>query len=124
MKHAITLLALGMLPVAGALADAPPNPPAPVTTATAADIRAAVRPPALEEALRAALAETSEPERDKQKATFGSDARTSFERQFEEAKVPYCLHGDGLKRQSTFFLSGYIALPFVFVARARGKCLF
>ena len=96
----------------------PPAPP------TAAEIRAAARPPAQEEALRAALAETAGSPSDKPAAIFGGDARTAFERQFREAKVPYCLHGDGLKRQPTFFLSGYIALPFVLVARARGKCLF
>lgn len=91
---------------------------------TAAEIRTAGRPPALEEAVRAALVETTVASPEKPKTTFGADAQTAFERQFSEAKVPYCLHGDGLKRQSTFFLSGYVALPFVLVARARSKCLF
>jgi len=39
-----------------------------------------------------------------------------------EARVPDCLHPDGLKRQPTFFLSGLFALPFVAVAKLRGKC--
>jgi pyruvate/2-oxoglutarate dehydrogenase complex dihydrolipoamide acyltransferase (E2) component len=41
---------------------------------------------------------------------------------FDEAKVPDCLHPDGLKNQPTFFLAGLLALPFVAVAKLRGKC--
>ncbi|MYM74402.1 hypothetical protein GTP56_19705 [Duganella sp. FT134W] len=41
---------------------------------------------------------------------------------FNEAKVPDCLHSEGLKRQPTFFLSGYLALPFIAVAALRGVC--
>jgi hypothetical protein len=41
---------------------------------------------------------------------------------FIEAKVPDCLHSDGLKRQPTFFLAGYLALPFIPIAALRGKC--
>ena len=121
----LPVMILGLLVLAGqARADAPLPAPVPPAPPTAAEIRAAARPPAQEEALRAALAETAGSPSDKPAAIFGGDARTAFERQFREAKVPYCLHGDGLKRQPTFFLSGYIALPFVLVARARGKCLF
>ena len=42
---------------------------------------------------------------------------------FIEAKVPDCLHSEGLKRQPTFFLSGYLALPFIPIAKLRGKCI-
>ncbi|MYM26682.1 hypothetical protein GTP46_29130 [Duganella sp. FT135W] len=42
---------------------------------------------------------------------------------FIEAKVQDCLHSDGLKRQPTFLLTGYLALPFIAVAKARGKCI-
>jgi hypothetical protein len=42
---------------------------------------------------------------------------------FIEAKVPDCLHSDGLKRQPTFFLTGYLALPFIPIAKLRGKCI-
>jgi hypothetical protein len=41
---------------------------------------------------------------------------------FIEAKVPDCLHSEGLKRQPTFFLGGYLALPFIAVAALRGVC--
>lgn len=42
---------------------------------------------------------------------------------FNEAQVPDCLHAEGLKRQPTFFLMGYLALPFIAVAKLRGKCI-
>jgi hypothetical protein len=42
---------------------------------------------------------------------------------FDEAQVPDCLHSEGLKRQPTFFLAGYLALPFIAVAKLRGKCI-
>ncbi|WP_373991542.1 hypothetical protein [Duganella sp. BuS-21] len=42
---------------------------------------------------------------------------------FTEAKVPDCLHSEGLKRQPTFLLGGYLALPFIAVAKVRGKCI-
>jgi hypothetical protein len=42
---------------------------------------------------------------------------------FNEAKVPDCLHSEGLKRQPTFLLGGYLALPFLAVAKVRGKCI-
>ena len=42
---------------------------------------------------------------------------------FDDAKVPDCLHSEGLKRQPTYFLVGYLALPFIAVAKLRGKCI-
>lgn len=42
---------------------------------------------------------------------------------FIEAKVPDCLHSEGLKRQPTFFLTGLLALPFIPIAKLRGKCI-
>ena len=41
---------------------------------------------------------------------------------FIGAKVPDCLHSEGMKRQFTFFLGGYLALPFIPIAKLRGKC--
>lgn len=53
---------------------------------------------------------------------LGAEKYENFSRDFSEAKVPDCLHADGLKRQPTFFLGGLLALPFVLVAAVRGKC--
>ncbi|MRW87875.1 hypothetical protein GJ698_27760 [Pseudoduganella sp. FT26W] len=41
---------------------------------------------------------------------------------FIEAKVPDCLHSEGLKRQTTLIFTGYLALPFIPIAALRGKC--
>ncbi|MES3022274.1 MAG: hypothetical protein V4857_11905 [Pseudomonadota bacterium] len=55
-----------------------------------------------------------------------SDELKRFATIVADAKVPHCLHSEGLKRQPTgigpFGVSGYAALPFVLVAAARGKC--
>lgn len=53
---------------------------------------------------------------------FGVERYENFARDFSEAKVPDCLHSEGLKRQPTFFLTGVLALPFIVVAAVRGKC--
>ena len=51
------------------------------------------------------------------------DKYEMFAAQFTEAKVPGCLRPDGLKRQSTLIFSGLLAMPFILVAKVRGKCL-
>ncbi len=58
--------------------------------------------------------------------TLRAGKQNSLEARLEEATVPHCLHADGLKRQPTsigpFGVSGYLALPFVIVAKLRSKC--
>ena len=48
--------------------------------------------------------------------------RENFARDFANARLPDCLHADGLKNQPTFFLGGVLALPFIAVAKVRGVC--
>ena len=58
--------------------------------------------------------------------TLRGDSGTALAARIEEATVPDCLRADGLKRQPTsigpFGVSGILALPFVLVAKVRGKC--
>ncbi|MGZ5830451.1 MAG: hypothetical protein ACXWKJ_01580 [Telluria sp.] len=102
--------------------DAPPRPAplAPVVTEDA--IRQAVREILAEERKNQAGAAPAAP-------AFGAErppALRKFDALVEDAVVPYCLHPDGLKRQPTgigpFQLGGYLALPFIGVAKLRGVC--
>ncbi|MYM92867.1 hypothetical protein [Duganella vulcania] len=54
---------------------------------------------------------------------FSSSSSDIMTAAFNEAKVPDCLHSEGLKRQPTFFLAGFLALPFIPIAKLRGKCI-
>jgi hypothetical protein len=45
-----------------------------------------------------------------------------FSKDFANARLPDCLHSEGLRNQPTFFLSGFLALPFIAVAKVRGVC--
>jgi len=76
----------------------------------------------IQAAVRAVLDEAPAIPRLHEADTLRANQYDKFSRQVEEATVPDCLHADGLKRQPTFFLSGWLALPFVAVAKVRGKC--
>lgn len=52
---------------------------------------------------------------------FSSSSTEIMTAAFIGAKVPDWLHSEGLQRQSTFFLKGALALPFIAVAKVRGK---
>jgi len=73
-------------------------------------------------ALRETLAEQPDNSRLHEADTYRANRYDSFARQVDDATVPDCLHADGLKRQPTFFLQGLLALPFIAVAKVRGKC--
>ena len=78
------------------------------------------------EAIRAAIADLPEetdssPRRD-ESDTLSATPYESFSRDFGKARLPVCLHAEGLRKQPTFFLSGVLALPFVAVAKLRGVC--
>ena len=109
-------LAAAQVPVA--------TPPAlaPSPALTQAMISAAVRETLAEE--KRAQAESGQPAM--QQVTIRADKYEQFAAAFSEAKVPDCLHPDGLKRQPTNLgpvgVVGVYALPFVAIARLRGKC--
>lgn len=120
-------LSLAALPVRAA----PPTPPSveselnapakPALPATA-PLRARIDDDAIRKAVKATLDEGWENPRQVGGDTISGTPYEEFGREFSEAKVPDCLHPDGLKRQPTFFLGGLLALPFVAVAKIRGKC--
>jgi hypothetical protein len=123
---------------------APPKPPravAPVATESGIAQAAATAPveltdPRIKRAVAATVAET--PDRSTLAANqqdglrppvFGADTPDQYKRfaeGFAYAKVPYCLGDNGLKFQPAKIgfigFSGLLALPFVVVAKMRGKC--
>lgn len=118
---AIVLASAATLAAAQVPAAVPPAL-APATPLTQAVISAAVRDTLAEE--KRAQAESGQPAM--QQVTIRADKYEQFAAAFSEAKVPDCLHPDGLKRQPTNLgpvgVVGVYALPFVAIARLRGKC--
>ena len=116
---AIVLASAATLAVAQAPAA---TPPASAPVLTQAMISAAVRDTLAEE--KRAQAESGQPAM--QQVTIRADKYEQFAAAFSEAKVPDCLHPDGLKRQPTNLgpvgVVGVYALPFVAIAKLRGKC--
>jgi hypothetical protein len=113
MKIAVlaSLLLVAALPVHAI--DADKQPPKQSARPSDEAIRAAVR---------ATIAERPANPRLHEADTLRANRYELFARQVEEATVPDCLHPDGLKRQPTFFFSELLALPFIAVAKIRGKC--
>ncbi len=91
-------------------------------TPAAPSLRARLDGEAIRKAVKATLTDADDYPQLYQGDTLSGAAYEQFGREFHEAKVPDCLHPDGLKRQPTFFLGGLLALPFVAVAKIRGKC--
>jgi len=78
------------------------------------------------DAIRAAIASLpQEPDpapRRHEADTLGATPYQGFAQDFAKSRLPICLHSEGLKNQPTFFLSGFVALPFIAVAKVRGVC--
>ena len=87
-----------------------------------ATLRSRISDDAIRKAVKETLDTTWENPRRYENDTMSATPYDSFGREFSEARVPDCLHADGLKRQPTFFLGGVLALPFIAVAKLRGKC--
>ena len=54
--------------------------------------------------------------------TLRGTVQEGFAKDFAQARKPDCLHSEGLRNQPTFFLNGFLALPFIAVAKLRGVC--
>src|SRR5471032_936425 len=130
MKKLVCSLALLAAGFARAQTPAPvPAPVLPAAATTAAPVAPQLTQPMIRDAVHAVLAEeakAAEGQPVMQQVTIRADKYEKFAAAFSEAKVPDCLHEDGLKRQPTNIgpigLGGILALPFVAVAKLRGKC--
>ncbi|KQV54944.1 hypothetical protein ASE26_28210 [Duganella sp. Root198D2] len=83
--------------------------------------------PAVQQAVREAAADVPGPGAQPGAADFsGGEQARRLDLAFKEAEVPDCLHSEGLKRQPPVLLfiplSGVLGLPFVGIAKLRGKC--
>lgn len=90
-------------------------------------LRARLSGEAIRQAVRETLAETKETPLRHEADVLSADQYQRFSNEFHEAKVPYCLHPDGLKRQPTNIgpinFVGLYAAPFVLLAKLGAKCL-
>lgn len=100
-----------------------PTAPAAAPVADAKSLQGQVDPAmhkAVAEAMKAELPPLPYYQSPSAFGTTNSDIMTIA---FNQAKKPDCLHAGGLNGQFTFFLTGYLALPFIPVAWLRGKCV-
>jgi hypothetical protein len=127
------VFAASVLAVQLAAAPAAATPAVPPQPAVAQDWAAAPMPSrehiaiAVREAVAEEKAKQAEVPRRHEDDTLRGDKFASFAASFDDAKVPDCLHADGLKRQppriGIIALPGLLGLPFVLLAKMRGKCL-
>ena len=110
------------LQIEGAAAFGAPEAPAPAPPAVL-DLSDKL----IHDAVRATLAASKDDNPRRHEAdTLRPDRYQMFAQAFADARVPDCLHSDGLKRQPVgigpVVIRGVLALPFVAVAKLRGKC--
>ena len=127
MRHfAICLLCLSLAaraePLPLSTNPAPALPSALEQKGQAGTMRSRISDESIRKAVKETLDAAWENPRRHEADTITATPYEEFGHAFSEAKVPDCLHADGLKRQPTFFLGGLLALPFVAVAKIRGKC--
>lgn len=95
-----------------------PSPPA----SKPAPLRARLDKDTIRSAIEAVPAEKESAPRRNEADVLSATPYQHFSKDFAGARLPDCLHSDGLKHQPTFFLGGVLALPFIAVARLRGVC--
>jgi negative regulator of sigma E activity len=118
MRSIVVACLIVVLTMNSARAQTPQGAPA----LPATPLRSQLTSDVIKDAVKETLASDKQQQKQSHAVVLGAEKYESFTRDFSEAKVPDCLHADGLKRQPTFFLGGLLALPFVLVAAVRGKC--
>ena len=85
-------------------------------------LRARLDKDAIRAAIAATPAENTPYPRRHEADTLSATPVEKFSKDFADARLPDCLHSEGLRNQPTFILSGFLALPFIAVAKMRGVC--
>jgi hypothetical protein len=91
-------------------------------TSKATPLRARLDKDTIRAAIEAVPAEKDAGPRRNEADALSAMPYEHFSKDFAGARLPDCLHSEGLKHQPTFFLSGVLALPFIAVAKLRGVC--
>jgi hypothetical protein len=118
MRTIVVACLISILTINSACAQTPrPGPALP-----SAPLRSQLTSDVIKDAVKETLDSDKKERKQALGTALGAEKYENFSRDFSDAKVPDCLHPDGLKRQPTFFLGGLLALPFVLVAAVRGKC--
>lgn len=116
-------LILSFVVAASAVAQDKEAPLAPVPTAAEVKALQGRVDPAVRKAVAAAIKAEAPPLPLLQSRPEFSAANTDImTAAFNAAKLPDCLHSEGLRSQPTFLMTGYLALPFIAVAKLRGVC--
>jgi len=117
MRRLLLCLLSLSLPVCAEPVTAPSRPPS-----KPAPLRARLDKDTIRAAIEAVPAEKDTGSRRNEADALSATPYEHFSKDFAGARVPDCLHSEGLKRQPTFFLGGVLALPFIAVAKLRGVC--
>jgi hypothetical protein len=113
----VLVIACLIATMSSANAQTAPSPaPAP------APLRARLSDEAIRDAIKQTLSEQKKDPALQTGRALSGDRYDQFGRDFSDAKIPDCLHSDGLKFQPTYIFGGLLAAPFVAIAALRGKC--
>lgn len=85
-------------------------------------LRARLGDEVIRDAIKQTLAEQKKNTAQQSDKALSGDRYEQFGRDMSDARIPDCLHSDGLKFQPTYIFGGLLAAPFVAIAALRGKC--
>jgi hypothetical protein len=117
-----SLVSLSMVLMFGSTSASAQNGPVPALPAQSVPLRAKLTDEVIKAAVQETLVSDKKETKSEHGTVLGAERYEHFARNMADARIPACLHSEGLKYQPTFFLGGVLALPFIGVAALRGKC--
>jgi hypothetical protein len=121
-KHMRLLVAASLIVTFGSTSASAQNGQALAAPEQPVPLRARLTDQVIKEAVQKTLVGDKTETKHEQGTVLGAERYEQFSRQMSDAKIPDCLHTDGLKFQPTFIFGGILALPFIGLAALRGKC--
>ncbi len=115
LQMKVLIIACLIVTLSSASAQTAPSPaPVPLRARLAGDV--------IHDAIKQTLAEQKKDTVPQSERALSADRYQQFGREVSDARIPDCLHSDGLKFQPTYIFGGLLAAPFVALAALRGKC--